>query len=184
MPSFPNCRSTGEMVCRSRRAETGRKDGIRHDPKEFLIHGNRISRLAQALEGYGRLRFDRDLIPKAEFKKGLTKLKESACRNLGRFRDNKAGVSMSLIRRMKPHTDIVLGKLTICSAKNLRSIFLASDQKSVQKIVQTRNYFTHLGIRKELLLWTMATNFFSLTSDSTPSCVASCLSTWAFQRTR
>ena len=115
--------------------------------KSSLFTETEFLALAQALEGYGRLRFDRDLIPKAEFKKGLTKLKEALAGIWGDSEITKrcSDVLNSANEASYGHR---IGQTYDLLSKEFAINLLGERSEFVQKIVQTRNYFTHLGIRK------------------------------------
>jgi hypothetical protein len=103
--------------------------------------------LAQASEGFGRIRFNGSLIPKEDYKKRLAKVKADLLAAWGpseltqlcisnlsyandatyaqRIRDTVGLLSPGLIVRLRGHADAF-----------------------IQKIVHTRNYFTHLGVEK------------------------------------
>ncbi len=103
--------------------------------------------LAQALEGFGRLRFDRGLIPKAEFKEGLTKVKEALTELWGDSEITKRCTDV-LSTANEASYGQRLGQTYDLLSPEFATQFLGERTQFVQKIVQTRNYFTHLGIRK------------------------------------
>jgi ApeA N-terminal domain 1 len=115
--------------------------------KSSLFTETEFLALAQALEGFGRLRFERDLIPKAEFKKGLTKLKEAL---VGLWGDSEITKRCSDVLNSANEASYGqrIGQTYDLLSKEFATDLLGERSEFVQKIVQTRNYFTHLGIRK------------------------------------
>jgi hypothetical protein len=103
--------------------------------------------LAQALEGFGRLRFESGLIDADEFKNGLSKLKEELHRIWGkseiakRCSDSLSGANESSYRH---RLGLTYDMLTVPFAVQL----LGERSEFLTRVVQTRNYFTHLGIKK------------------------------------
>lgn len=115
--------------------------------KSSLFTETEFLALVQALEGFGRLRFERDLIPKAEFKKGLTKLKEALA---GIWGDSEITKRCSDVLNSANEASYGqrIGQTYDLLSKEFATHLLGEQSEFVQKIVQTRNYFTHLGIRK------------------------------------
>jgi hypothetical protein len=115
--------------------------------KSSLFTETEFIALAQALEGFGRLRFERDLIPKAEFQKGLTKLKEALAEIWGDSEITRR-CSDVLNSGNEPSYGHRIGQTYDLLSKDFAVSLLGERSKFVRKVVQTRNYFTHLGIRK------------------------------------
>jgi hypothetical protein len=115
--------------------------------KSSLFTETEFLALAQALEGFGRLRFERDLIPRAEFKRGLGKLKEAL---VGMWGDSEITKRCSDVLNSANEASYGqrIGQTYDLLSKEFATDFLGERSTFVQKIVQTRNYFTHLGIRK------------------------------------
>lgn len=115
--------------------------------KSSLFTETEFLALAQALEGFGRLRFERGLIPKNEFKEGLTKLKEVL---VGIWKDSEITkrCSDALSTANESSYGHRIGQTYDLLSNEFALNLLGERSEFVQKIVQTRNYFTHLGIRK------------------------------------
>ncbi|HEY2237041.1 MAG TPA: HEPN domain-containing protein [Candidatus Angelobacter sp.] len=115
--------------------------------KSSLFTETEFLALAQALEGFGRLRFERDLIPKAEFKKGLIKLKEALA---GIWGDSEIAKRCSDVLNSANEASYGnhIGQTYDLLSKEFSLNLLGDRSDFAKRIVQTRNYFTHLGIRK------------------------------------
>lgn len=103
--------------------------------------------LAQALEGFGRLHFEGGLIPANQFKEGLVKVRGTLNAIWGdseiakRCYDSVSNANEdSYAQRIQQTYDLVTPALA--------TKLLGERSQFVRQVVQTRNYFTHLGIRK------------------------------------
>lgn len=115
--------------------------------KSSLFVETEFLALAQALEGYGRIRFDGGLIPQENFKAGLSKLKRMLKELWG---------ESDIAKRCEDalsHTNETAYAQKVGQAYDLLSVefsnqLLGNRADFVRKVVQTRNYFTHLGGHK------------------------------------
>jgi hypothetical protein len=103
--------------------------------------------LAQALEAFGRLRFERGLIAKDEFKQGLTKLRDVITGIWGESEIAKR-CAEALSTANEASYGYRVGQTYDLLSPEFATSLLGERAQFVQKVVQTRNYFTHLGIRK------------------------------------
>jgi hypothetical protein len=117
--------------------------------KSSLFVETEFLALAQALEGFGRLRFQGGPVQKDEFKTGLAKVKEVLCGLWGKDSEITKRCSDALstaneasyAQRIEQTYDLLSGDFAVK--------LLGDKSQFVSRVKQTRNYFTHLGIRKQ-----------------------------------
>jgi hypothetical protein len=103
--------------------------------------------LAQALEGFGRLRFEGGLIPKTNFKQGLVKLKK-LLREMWGDSEITQRCTDSLGNANETSYSRLIGQTYDLLSVDFAMKFLGERAQFTRTVVQTRNYFTHLGIPK------------------------------------
>jgi hypothetical protein len=103
--------------------------------------------LAQALEGFGRLRFEGGLIPKADFKQGLAKLKELVCAMWGNSDITKRCCDVLNNANEASYAHLIEQTYDLLS-DGFSMKLLGEKAQFARTVVRTRNYFTHLGIPK------------------------------------
>lgn len=115
--------------------------------KSSLFVETEFLALAQALEGFGRIRFDEELIPKDKFKEGLAKMRPAIEQVWG-----KSEIGRRCSEALTNANDATFGQrlehIYDLLSTDLAKRLLGERQQFVREVVQTRNYFTHLGIRK------------------------------------
>lgn len=116
--------------------------------KSSLFVETEFLALAQALEGFGRIHFERGLMPKEEFKNGLTKLREKLCQLWGDSEIVKR-CSDALSTANEASFGHRLGLTYDLLSADFAAKLLGNRKDFTGKVVKTRNYFTHLGIEKE-----------------------------------
>ncbi len=129
--------------------------------KSSLFVRTEFLSLAQSLEAYGRLRFSDSIIPKAEFRTvskevealveeicGNTMIRKRICESIGHA--NEITYAMRI-------------KNTIGLLSEEFATQLIEDREAfTRNIVETRNFFTHLGIRKSKNVITDTKDLFML----------------------
>jgi hypothetical protein len=103
--------------------------------------------LAQALEGFGRLHFESNLIPKQEFKKGLSQVKDMLVKIWATAEIAKR-CSDALATANEPSYSRRIEQAYSLLSADFALKLLGERSQFVRTVVQTRNYFTHLGIKK------------------------------------
>lgn len=116
--------------------------------KSSLFIETEFLALTQALEGFGRIHFERGLLPKDEFKRGVAKLREELHKLWGDSEIVKR-CSDSLSTANEASFGHRLGLTYDLLSNDFAARLLGERTDFVRKVVQTRNYFTHLGIGKE-----------------------------------
>lgn len=113
--------------------------------KSSLFVETEFLSLAQALEAFGRLHFDALLIPKAEFKEGLKQIKATIQTLWG-----EAPVAERCSQILNNANETSFGERLRRTFGLLPVEFLerhfGKTANLAQTVVQTRNFFTHLGI--------------------------------------
>jgi ApeA N-terminal domain 1 len=115
--------------------------------KSSLFIETEFLALAQALEGFGRIHFERGLIPSDEFKNGLTKLR-TELRNLWGDSEIVKRCSDALSTANEASFGHRLGLTYDLLSGDFAAKLLGNRTEFIRRVVQTRNYFTHLGIEK------------------------------------
>jgi hypothetical protein len=120
--------------------------------KSSLFVETEFLALAQALEGFGRLRFEKGLITKAEFKSGMAKLRDALCALWG----ENSEITKRCFDALSSSNEASYGQRLERTYDMLSPDFalqlLGERSPFVRRVVQTRNYLTHLGISKGTLV--------------------------------
>lgn len=129
--------------------------------KSSLFTETEFLALAQALEGFGRLRFERGLIPGDEFKAGLAKMQAHIAELWGETEIAKR-CNEALNFANEASYGYRLGQTYDLLSPEFAEKLLGERASFIQKVVRTRNYFTHLGIRKQKSVLDAGTDLFLL----------------------
>lgn len=103
--------------------------------------------LAQALEAFGRLHFDKGLISNEDFKKGLATLKQTVKQIWGQSEISTRSMEALSHANESSYAQRLHNLYDMLSAEFAAEL-LGEREEFTRRVVQTRNYFTHLGIRK------------------------------------
>lgn len=116
--------------------------------KSSLFTETEFLALAQALEGFGRLRFEGGLIPGAEFKAGLARMQAQIAELWGETEIAKR-CNDALNFANEASYGYRLGQTYDLLSPEFAEKLLGERGSFIKKVVRTRNYFTHLGSRKQ-----------------------------------
>lgn len=104
--------------------------------------------LAQAMEAFGRIRFDDPLIPASDYKRGLVKLREAINDAFGKDTEIAKKCSDSLINANEPSYRSRIEKACSILNSEFAEKLIGDISQFATRVAQTRNFYTHLGIKR------------------------------------
>jgi hypothetical protein len=115
--------------------------------KSSLFTQTEFLGLVQALEAFGRIHFATPLIPKSDFRAGLSQLKKAVFETWGESEIAKRCGEALTHANEASFADKIRQTYDLLDSR-FSGKLLGERQPFIQKVVQTRNYFTHLGINR------------------------------------